>query len=59
MAIPISSEEAQIWQSLKQAIADSSGFRRWQQERSAEEQPTSLDAQVRRYLRETLKTLAY
>ncbi|NEQ32733.1 MAG: hypothetical protein F6K04_17300 [Leptolyngbya sp. SIO4C5] len=54
------SEDAQIWQSLKQAIASSSGFQRWQseQEGKAVEQ-VSLDQQVRRYLRETLETLAY
>lgn len=61
MAVPISSEEAQVWQHLKQAITDSSGFKRWQQERTLEYQESlnSLDSQVRRYLRETLKTLAY
>lgn len=55
-------EEPHIWDSLKQAIADSSGFQRWQLERlnlNAQLQELSLDNQVRRYLRETLETLAY
>lgn len=61
MASPITSEDTQVWQSLKSAIARSSGFKRWQHERSTElqRQQTSLDAQIRRYLLETLKTLAY
>ncbi|GAB4472763.1 MAG: hypothetical protein OHK0037_32840 [Elainellaceae cyanobacterium] len=64
-----------IWESLKQAIASSSGFQRWQIERSGESaaiaEPAAgdpgagelstlpLDQRVRRYLRETLETLAY
>jgi len=50
-----------VWQSLKQAIAASSGFQRWQLERQFNESigTTSLDVQVRLYLRETLATLAY
>ena len=56
------SEDSQIWHELKYAIAASSGFNRWQQEqRSANSQlqNASLDQLVRRYLRETLETLAY
>lgn len=55
------SEETQIWDSLKQAIAASSGFQRWQVERSIDNQlqDLSLDYRVRHYLRETLETLAY
>lgn len=62
------SEDAQIWDSLKQAIATSSGFKRWQLEHSFDEscqgrgvplEEFSLDYRVRRYLRETLETLAY
>lgn len=56
------SETPQIWDGLKQAIAASSGFHRWQLERLALDtqlQELSLDHQVRRYLRETLETLAY
>lgn len=50
-----------VWQSLKQAIASSSGFQRWQLEGQFNESigTTNLDAQVRLYLRETLATLAY
>ncbi|MGF1478279.1 MAG: hypothetical protein ACFB4I_02135 [Cyanophyceae cyanobacterium] len=55
----LSSNEASVWESLKQAIAQSSGFQRWQQNNAAQIQQTSLDAQVRLYLQETLKTLAY
>ncbi|HEY9730000.1 MAG TPA: hypothetical protein V6D50_26435 [Chroococcales cyanobacterium] len=53
--------DSQIWDSLKQAIASSSGFQRWQLEhsRSTQLQDYSLDSRVRRYLRETLETLAY
>lgn len=56
---------AQIWQELKQAIAASSGFQRWQRERKlmpetvGQEGQESADLAVRRYLRETLDTLAY
>ena len=55
------SEEAQIWDSLKQAIADSSGFQRWQLESDVSDrlQDLNLDLRVRKYLRETLETLAY
>lgn len=55
------SEDTQIWDSLKQAIATSSGFQRWQIEHPVEDQlrEGSLDSRVRRYLRETLETLAY
>lgn len=56
------SEDTQIWHNLKSAIAASSGFQRWQLERistEAQVREISLDNQVRRYLRETLETLAY
>lgn len=54
-------EDDQIWESLKRAIADSSGFRGWLQEKGLDKtsEQTNLDEQVRRYLRETLETLAY
>ena len=50
-----------IWDNLKQAIATSSGFQRWQMEYSFDDQlqKLSLDYRVRRYLLETLETLAY
>lgn len=54
--------EPEIWDSLKSVIAASSGFQRWQLEllqMEAQFQDVSLDYQVRRYLRETLETLAY
>lgn len=55
--------EQAVWQSLKQAIAESSGFQRWQQTPPnvdrAHGNETEVDEQVRRYLRETLATLAY
>jgi hypothetical protein len=55
------SQDSQIWDSLKQAIAASSGFQRWQMEHPVGDQlqDYSLDSRVRRYLRETLETLAY
>ncbi len=56
------SEEPQIWDNLKQAIAASSGFQRWQLERLPVDDQfhkLNLEHQVRRYLRETLETLAY
>jgi hypothetical protein len=54
-------QDSQVWDSLKQAIAASSGFQRWQLEHSVGDQPQdySLDSRVSRYLRETLETLAY
>lgn len=55
-----SSEDAQIWQSLQCAIARSSGFQRWKVEQGeAEMDKFPLEVLVRRYLRETLETLAY
>ena len=56
-----SGADAKIWNSLKQAIAASSGFKRWQTELLVDKQyrDPGLDHQVRCYLRETLETLAY
>lgn len=53
--------DSEIWSGLKQAIASSSGFQRWQLEHvdEVERQHLSLDYQVRHYLRQTLETLAY
>ncbi|NEQ20428.1 MAG: hypothetical protein F6K28_14520 [Microcoleus sp. SIO2G3] len=55
------SQDSQIWANLKQAIASSSGFQRWQLEHPVGEslEDYGLDSRVRRYLRETLETLAY
>ncbi len=54
--------DTEIWNNLKQAIAISSGFQRWQMERMQSDDAFGeliLDEQVQRYLRETLETLAY
>ncbi len=51
--------DAQIWNSLKKAIAESSGFQRWLQDRNLEVLNSDLDRLVHHYLRETLETLAY
>ncbi len=49
---------SQVWDSLKHAIAQSSGFHRWKLDRE-NVQDLSLDGLVHQYLRETLETLAY
>ena len=51
-------QDLEIWSNLRSAIAKSSGFQRWQQEQVITEQ-SDLDLMVRRYLKETLETLAY
>lgn len=51
-------QDRAIWENLKEAIATSSGFQRWQQEREADS-VNNLELNVRRYLKETLETLAY
>jgi len=53
--------DSEIWDSLKQAIANSSGFQRWHLERGGDGRSSGLvlDDLVRSYLRETLETLAY
>lgn len=53
-----SQEYTEVWFGLRQAIAKSSGFQSWQQERNIDNS-LDLDLQVRRYLKETLETLAY
>lgn len=54
-------DDTAIWDNLQRAIAASSGFQRWQLEHSHDAQipALTLEQQVRRYLRETLETLAY
>lgn len=47
------------WDSLKRAIASSSGFQRWRLERATGQSDQNTDQLVQRYLRETLETLAY
>lgn len=54
------SEDVEIWASLKESIANSSGFAVWKQQQDNTFLETrSLDMLVRCYLRETLVTLAY
>ena len=52
------SQDRATWLSLRNAIAKSSGFQRWQQEQNLTSL-NNLDVTVRRYLEETLETLAY
>lgn len=54
-------DDKAIWSSLKQAIAASSGFQRWQleQDDNLALKELTLDERVQRFLRETLETLAY
>lgn len=61
MSSEVQWEDSQIWDSLKMAIASSSGFQSWQLERQQVDdgKNNSLDYRVQRYLRETLETLAY
>ncbi|OIP77689.1 MAG: hypothetical protein AUK48_03455 [Oscillatoriales cyanobacterium CG2_30_44_21] len=71
LSIPLHEAEKnpQVWGNLKQLIATSSGFDKWQRSRITEPicdsqivttpQENVLDDLVRSYLRETLETLAY
>lgn len=59
MTMPSGAEDVQIWASLRDAIATSSGFQRWQREQPHSLTELPLDQRVRLYLRETLETLAY
>jgi hypothetical protein len=53
-------QDAELWQSLKNAIAASSGFQSWRSEQIATITTATSDEQlVRLYLRDTLETLAY
>ncbi|MDY6781743.1 MAG: hypothetical protein SW833_04170 [Cyanobacteriota bacterium] len=58
---PATDCDPEVWDSLKRAIASSSGFQRWQLEQQLQscEPSSNLDSQIRNYLRETLETLAY
>ncbi len=47
------------WHSLRGVIAASSGFKTWSDSRAVDTIDRNLDELVRRYLRETLETLAY
>lgn len=58
-ALP-NSEDTNVWLSLQRAICNSAGFQRWKSELPTEIlDKTPLEQLVRRYLRETLETLAY
>ena len=48
--------DQEIWQGLQQAISKSSGFKNWQKENRLD---TTIEEQVKQYLRSTLETLAY
>ncbi|XHU95378.1 MAG: hypothetical protein JJP05_06455 [cyanobacterium endosymbiont of Rhopalodia gibba] len=54
-----SDQDHEIWEHLKQAIADCSGFKQWQSRQTKDHDSSPFDQQVRCYLRETLETLAY
>lgn len=56
MAISNLGQDQEIWNSLKQAISKSSGFKRWQKENKLE---INIEDQVKQYLRSTLEALAY
>jgi hypothetical protein len=47
------------WAQLKTAITNSSGFKQWEGQVETVEEPKDVDRLVRKYLRETLETLAY
>lgn len=73
LAMPLheAEKDPKVWNNLKQAIATSSGFDKWQRSRrdaqpvkgdpkeALPSQESLLDDLVRSYLRETLETLAY
>lgn len=52
-------QDVALWDSLKRAIANSSGFQSWRSEQSLTTADCSVEQLVRLYLRETLETLAY
>ena len=56
-AVRVAADDAAIWSSLQEAIAKSSGFATWK--RGQEPAVQTDEGLVRRYLRETLETLAY
>jgi hypothetical protein len=62
LSTPPQFSEDMTWDSLKRAIAASSGFKRWHLEQAATSpqlQSMSQEQLVSSYLRETLETLAY
>ncbi|MCZ2202259.1 hypothetical protein [Cylindrospermopsis raciborskii] len=56
---PNLTDDDQVWQNLKYAISNTSGFERWQLESKSKLTGLQLEQQVQKYLRETLETLAY
>lgn len=48
-----------VWQPLRQAIVESSGFQGWLQGRELPSQTAELDQLVHHYLEQTLSHLAY
>ncbi|MEO1132346.1 MAG: hypothetical protein AAFX40_06515 [Cyanobacteria bacterium J06639_1] len=55
-----SSSPSTVWNALRQAIAESSGFQEWLQSKSKTvANPAERDALVHDYLQETLSALAY
>lgn len=63
MALTVSEQNMRaVWNPLRQAIAESSGFQEWRQSKELENEEQSsgsLDKLVHLYLKETLATLAY
>ena len=56
LSTQITAGDQEIWKSLQQAISKSSGFKNWQKENQLD---TTIEEQVKQYLRSTLETLAY
>lgn len=60
MTTPVAVQpETAVWQPLRQAIVESSGFQRWLNGRPCPTDPQELDCMVHNYLEQTLSTLAY
>lgn len=59
--VPSFCADGKYWSDLRQAISDTSGFKRWVLDRKIEPKSSegTLDAMVQLYLRQTLETLAY
>lgn len=48
-----------VWNPLRQAIVESSGFQEWLDGRHVPTQSDAIDVLVHEYLEQTLSTLAY
>jgi hypothetical protein len=59
--VPAFRADGKYWSELRQAISNTSGFKRWVLDRKIEPKSSegTLDAMVQLYLRQTLETLAY